>query len=88
METDNRKIIVKASPINLYQTVVIWTEKGSETFKFTTDELPKGLVVLANQMDINNIDLMGNDSYLLKIKNDIINNKYSEQKLNVTINKK
>lgn len=84
----DRKIIVKASPINLYQTVVIWTEKGSETFKFTTDELPKGLIVLANQMDINNIDLMGNDSYLLKIKNDIINNKYSEQKLNVTINKK
>jgi len=84
----DRKIIVKASPINLYQTVVIWTEKGSETFNFTTNELPKSLVVLANQMDINNINLIGNDSYLLKIKKDIINNKYSEQKLNVTINKK
>lgn len=84
----DRKIIIKASPINLYQTVVVWTEKGSETFKFTTNELPKSLVVLASQMQINNIDLIGNDSYLLKMKNDIINNKYSEQKLNVTINKK
>lgn len=80
-------IIVKASPISLYQTVYVWTEKGRETFAFDINELPKSLVVLASQFKINNVDLIGNESFLLKLKNDIINNKYSNQTLNVTINK-
>jgi hypothetical protein len=81
------KIIVKASPVALYQTIYLWTEKGRETLLSTTQDLPKTLTVLAEQNNVKDIDLVGNDAYLLKIKNDTINNKYSEQVLNITINK-
>jgi len=81
------KIIAKISPIALLQTVYIWTEKGREQFEFNIQELPKKLTILANQFQIKDIDLIGSEAYLLKIKNDIVNSKFANQVLNVTINR-
>ncbi len=81
------KMIAKISPITLLQTVYIWTEKGREQFEFDIQELPQKITILANQFQIENIDLIGNEAYLLKIKNDIVNNKFANQVLNITINK-
>ena len=81
------KIIAKISPVTLLQTVYIWTKKGREQFEFDIQELSQKITILANQFQIEDIDLVGNKAYLLKIKNDIINNKFANQVLNVTINK-
>lgn len=81
------KMIAKISPIALLQAVYIWTEKGREQFEFNIQELPQKITILANQFQIENIDLIGNEAYLLKIKNDIVNNKFANQVLNITINR-
>jgi len=81
------RIIAKISPVTLLQTVYVWTKKGREQFEFDIQELPKKITILANQFQIEDIDLVGNKAYLLKIKNDIVNNKFANQVLNVTINK-
>lgn len=81
------KIIVRVNPMSLLQQVYIWTEKGSEKFEFNIKELPSKLAILANQYKIKDIVLVGNESYLLKVKNDVINSKFDKQWLNVTINK-
>jgi len=81
------KIIVKANPFTILQQVYVWTERGSEKFEFDMQELPSKLTILAKQYNIKDIDLIGNEGYLIKVKNDIINSKFDKQWLNITINK-
>lgn len=79
------RIIVDIDPFILNQKINVIQNNEITEYSAAVDELPDTLCNLAKQNNINHIDLKGNTSYLLKIKNDIINNKFEYQSLEVNI---
>lgn len=86
MESKNQ-IVVSCKPFSFLQDVYIFTKEGIRmNVEVTISELPKKIVKIAKKYNINNIDLVGSESFLSKIKDDIVSNKFDNQTLNVTIN--
>ena len=79
------QIIISITPFTLAQKISVVQEDRISNFEFTLDEIPKKVCLLSKQYDIQNIKIKGDESYCLKFKNDIINNKYEKQKINVEI---
>ena len=81
-----KKIIIAINPFTLAQKAYVVEDKGNiNTFEIGTNEISTKLCSLAKQYNINKIQLQGNAEYLLKYKNDIINNKFDNQILEVEI---
>ena len=79
------RILVDINPFALHHKINVVKNDNISTFSTTGTDLPNMICNLAKQYGIENIDLKGNESFLLKIKNDIVNSKFEYQTLTVNI---
>lgn len=79
------EIVAAINPFTVKQKVCIKKDKEQTYVEVPLNELKSTLPTLAQKYEINRIFLNGNPSYLLKIKEEIINNKYDKQILYVDI---
>ena len=79
------EIVATINPFIIKQKVCIKKDKEQTYVEIPLNELKSTLPSLADEFGVNHIFLNGNPSYLLKIKEEIINNKYDKQDLYVDI---
>lgn len=79
------EIVATINPFTVKQKVCIKKDKEQTYVEIPLNELKSTLPSLADKFEVNHIFLNGNPSYLLKIKEEIINNKYDKQVLYVDI---
>lgn len=79
------EIVAAVNPFIIKQKVCIKKDKEQIHVEVPLNELKSALPTLAQKYGVNHVLLNGNPSYLLKIKEEIINNKYDKQVLYVDI---
>jgi hypothetical protein len=79
------EIVATINPFIIKQKICIKKDKEQFCVEVPLNELQSAFPALANKYGIKHIFLNGNPSYLLKLKDEIINNKYDKQVLYVDI---